>query len=145
MSDWRLWSVLAAVALWALRVWWTFPRTPAPAPARTPIDGLVPEPTRYEYKIMLMLVTGEKDAAYLTGTLFPEYRTLRGQVPEKGKRYMKALLHPMIARGWVVRVDKGNPGFWVYAIQPAGYEALKRVEVPPVQVWPVEHARPPRR
>ena len=107
-------------------------------------EQIAVEPTRYEYKIMLMLVTGEKDAAHLTGTLFPAYRTQHGRVPEKGKRYMKALLHPMIERGWVQRVDKGNPGLWVYEIQTAGYEALKRVKTPPIEVWPPEHTRPPR-
>ena len=145
MSNWWWLSILVVLVLWAVEVWWKFPRTPAPEPERTPIDGRTPEPTRYEYKILLMLVTGEKDAAYLTGTLFPAYRTLRGQIPEKGKRYMKALLYPMIERGWVQRVDKGNPGLWVYAIQDAGYEALKRVETPPIEMWPPEHTRPPRR
>lgn len=111
------------------------------APVSTPVDGAVPVPERWEYKVLLMLVPGERDLAYLSGTLWSDFRTLRGAIPEKGKHTLRALLHPMLARGWVQRVDKGNPGVWVYAITTAGYDALKR-SPPLVAVWqPEAHTR----
>lgn len=146
-----LWWLALALPLLVLLVWWGLlrarARVPAPAraPARPPVDPDTPVPTRYEYKLLLMVVTGEKDLAYLTGHLFPLDRTQRGAIPERIKRFVRALLHPMLARGWVSRVDKGNPGLWGFAIEAAGYRALQRVQDPPVMVWPPEHARPARR
>jgi hypothetical protein len=113
--------------------WWVRRRTPAPPP----VDGATPIPERWEYKVLLSLVPGERDLAYLAGALWPTYRTDRphaGRVPEKAKHTLRAVLAPMLARGWVRQVDKGNPGLWAYEITDTGYAALKRCP-PPVEVW----------
>jgi hypothetical protein len=99
-----------------------------------------------EYKILLMLMGGQKDLAFLAGTLYPLDRTQRGQIPERVKKHMRVLLAPMVARGWVSPVDVNNPGIWLFVITDVGWEALRLVKDPPVtEVFPPEHARRPMR
>lgn len=135
-----LWGLFLAVpaAVLAWRLLW---RKSAPPPVA---DGATPIPGRWEYKVLLSLVPGERDLTYLAGALWPTFRTDRpraGLVPEKAKHTLRAVLHPMLARDWIRQVDKGNPGLWVYEITDTGYAALKRCP-PPVEVWQPGVAEP---
>jgi len=83
------------------------------------------EPTRWEYRILAMLISGKKTHEWLARRLWPAARTWRGEVPPVVLRTMKAVLHPMTARGWITRVEYRNPGIWEYEIADPGFDALR--------------------
>lgn len=124
----RVWHWLRRVGRRSVR-----PPTPSAVSFPAPAESAV-VPTRWEYKILVMLVSGTRSLEYIAGNLWPLYRTQRGDIPVPARRTLRAVLHPMVARQWIRQVDTDNPGIWEYAVEPAGYEALKRCK-PFVETW----------
>jgi len=82
-------------------------------------------PTRWEYRILALLISGPKTHALLTRKLWPGARTWRGDTPPVVLRTMKAVLAPMVQRGWIERVEHKNPGIWEYRMGDSGFDALR--------------------